>query len=121
MHLETQRWISLFTFLKLIDKLEHIQRIESPVRKKYEIRPHEEFEFLIRRQDKPANMIVIFAYLRIELESVGRSYKELTFGLNIKNNFLMLEVAQRCSSQEEVGYHLRTFSNISKMTTEHKI
>ena len=77
----------MFTFLKLIDKLEHIQRIESPVRRKYEIRPHEKFEFLIRRQDKPANMIAIFAYLRIELESVGRSYKELTFGSNIKNNF----------------------------------
>lgn len=90
------RWITVFTFLKLIDKLEHIQRIASPVQKKHEIRPHEEFEFLIRRQDKPANMIAIFAYLGTELESVGRSYKELNFGSNIKNNFPMLEVAQRC-------------------------
>ena len=86
----------MFTFLKLIHKLEHIQRIASPVWKKHEIRPHEEFKFLIRRQDKPANMITIFAYLGIELESAGRSCKELNFGSNIKNNFPMLEVAQRC-------------------------
>ena len=86
----------MFTSLKLTDKLEHIQRIASPIRKKHEIRPREEFEFLIRRQDKPANMIAIFAYLGTGLESVRRSYKELNFGSNMKNNFPMLEVAQRC-------------------------
>lgn len=54
----------MFSSLKLIDKLEHIQRTASPVRKKFEIRSYKEFEFLIRRQENPANMIAIFAYFK---------------------------------------------------------
>lgn len=65
MHLEIHRWITVFGSLKLIDKREHIQRTASPVRKKFEIRPHKELAFLIRRQENPANMIVIFAYFKV--------------------------------------------------------
>lgn len=50
----------MFSFLKLVDKLGHIQRIANPARKKSEVRSHEELLFLIRRQEKPAKMIAIF-------------------------------------------------------------
>lgn len=51
MHLETHRQTTVFSFLKFINKMKYIQRIASPMRKKFEIRPCEEFEFLIRKQE----------------------------------------------------------------------
>lgn len=79
MHLETHRWIAVFGFLKLVDKLGHIQRIANPARKKSEVSSHEELVFLIRRQEKPAKMIAIFFCILgpfmvgIELGPVSRS------------------------------------------------
>lgn len=55
----------MFMSLKLIDKLEDIRRIASLMRMMFKIRPHKEFEFSIRRQEKSANMTAICAYFKL--------------------------------------------------------
>lgn len=96
MHLAIHRQITVFSSLKFINKMEYSQRIASPMRKKFEIRPCEEFEFLIRRQEYNLQTRKLFLHILnplvagVELGPVSRSCKELTFGSNIKNNFSML-------------------------------